>query len=118
MPTIAGPTSPTLPIEVTIVASSPHVVAYKLWWRDTTSDWTVIGEGATEEQSKDHYQRPFTKGAQLLYLLGIGGRPSSNFQVIVILSQDGEALPNGCVFVSGTTNTKGVGTWEDWASFA
>ena len=117
MPKVVGPTSPASPIDINVSGMSPHVVAYKLWWRDAGTDWTVIGEGSTGDQQPDHFQRPFTAGAQLFYWVGVGGKASSEYRAIITLGQGGRALPNGLVDVAGRTNAKGVDTQQDWASF-
>jgi hypothetical protein len=117
MPRIVGPTTGATPIDINVSGMSPHVVAYKLWWRDAKTEWTVIGEGSTGDQQPDHFQRPFTPGAQLFHWIGVGGNPNSNYQAIITLAQGGKALPNGLVDVSGQTNAKGVDTQQDWVSF-
>jgi hypothetical protein len=117
MPRVVGPTSPADLIDINVGGMSPHVVAYKLWWRDAAADWTLVGEGSTGDQQPDHFQRPFTTGAQLYYWIGVGGKPNSSYQAIVTLSQGGKVLPNGLVDVSGKTDASGVDTQEDVASF-
>jgi hypothetical protein len=118
MPRIVGPVDPSAPIDINVSGMSPHVVAYKLWWRDaTTTNWTVIGEGSTGDQQPDHCQHAFTLGSQLYYWIGVGGKANSNYQAIITLSQGGKVLPSGLIDFSGQTNAKGVDTQEDWASF-
>ena len=117
MPKVVGPTSATSPIDINVSGLSAHVVAYKLWWRDAGSDWSVIGQGSTGDQQPDHFQQPFTSGAQLFFWIGVGGKASSNYQAIITLGQAGKALPNGLIALSGQTNGKGVDTQQDWASF-
>lgn len=117
MPTLVGPTIAAVPIDINVAGMSPHVVAYKLWWRDAASDWTVIGEGSTGDQRPDHYQRPSTFGAQLFYWVGVGGNADSNYQAIITLAQGGRVLPNGLVSLTGQTDGSGADARQDWASF-
>lgn len=117
MPRVVGPVNATLPIDINVSGMSPHVISYKLWWRDTTSDWSVLGEGTTGDQQPDHHRQPFKAGAQLFYWVGVGGTATSVYAGIITLSQDGRVLPNGLVSLDGQTNAKGVDVQQDWANF-
>jgi hypothetical protein len=117
MPRIVGPVSPGIPIDINITGLSPHVVAYRLWWRDATSDWTVIGEGSTGDQQPDHYRHAFATGAQLYYWIGVGGKPNSLYSALITLGQGGKVLSQGLITIDRRTNAKGVDTLEDWVNF-
>jgi hypothetical protein len=117
MARIVGPVNPALPIDINVSGMSPHVFAYRLWWRDGTSDWSQIGEGSTGDQQPDHFRQSFSSGAQLFHWIGVAGNPNSVYSGIITLSQDGRVLPNGLVSVDGQTNAKGVDVQQDWANF-
>jgi hypothetical protein len=118
LPKVVGPVDPTLPIEINISGMTPHVFAYKLWWRDATSTtWADLGDGSTGDQQPDFHQHAFTKGSQLFHWIGVGGKPNCAYDAIITLSQGGRVLPNGLVHVTGTTSAKGAAVQQDWANF-
>jgi hypothetical protein len=118
VPKVVGPVDPDKPIDINVSGMSPHVFAYKLWWRDATStDWAELGQGSTGDQQPDFYRHAFSKGAQLFHWLGVGGKANSGYDAIVTLSQGGRVLPNGLVQISGTTNDKGSDVQQDFANF-
>lgn len=100
---------PTRPIEVNVVARSPHVAAYRLWFRRPESEWERIGDGHTADDVPDfHGFGPVPQKSGFAYWLGIGGNPKTRFRVIVTLAQDGEILEGGTCVEQGMTNADGV----------
>ena len=117
MPRIVGPTNVAVPLDINVSGMSPHVCAYRLWWRQANTDWQVIAEGSTGDQAPDHVRHALAEGAQLAYWVGVAGNPNTSYQAIITLGQEGKALPNGLVGVEGRTNDAGVDVQEDWVSF-
>ena len=117
MPRVVGPVDAALPIDINVSGMSPHVLAYKLWWREGTTDWSDIGQGSTGDQQPDHFRQPFSTGAQLFYWIGVGGGGNSVYSGIITLSQGGRVLPNGLVGLDGQTDAKGVDVQQDWVNF-
>lgn len=118
MPRVIGPVNQAVAIDVNIGAMTPHVVAYKLWWRETANPtWVVIAQGTTGDQTPDFCQHAFGLGAQLFYWFGVAGKPNSAYDGIITIGQDGKVLMNGLVSVPGTTNGKGVDVKQDWINF-
>jgi hypothetical protein len=118
MPKVIGPMDPQVPIEINISGMTPHVFAYKLWWRDAANNtWMAFGQGNTGDQLPDFLQRPFTKGAQLFHWIGVAGRQTSQYDGIITVAQNGKVMQNGLIHVTGQTNAKGVDVQQDWANF-
>jgi len=118
MPKVIGPLDQTLPIDINLSGLTPHVFAYKLWWRDIGSPaWVVVGQGSTGDQTPDFYQHAFAPGGQLFHWVGVAGRPNSNYDGIITIGQGGAVLMNGLVHVKGVTNAKGVDALQDWMNF-
>jgi hypothetical protein len=118
MPKVVGPVNQAVPLDINISGMTPHVFAYKLWWRDTANpNWTVIGQGSTGDQTPDFYQHAFAPGAQLFHWIGIAGKPNSSYDGIITIGQNGKVLMNGVVHVTGSTNAKGIDVQQDWMNF-
>jgi hypothetical protein len=118
MPHVVGPIDQNIPIDINISGMTPHVFAYKLWWRDdANATWSAIGEGSTGDQAPDFYQHAFAKGGQLYHWVGIAGQPNSRYDGIVTVGQSGRVMPNGLVHITGTANDKGVDVQQDWINF-
>jgi hypothetical protein len=118
MPRVIGPVDQSALIDINISGMTPHVIAYKLWWRDAlNTNWLVVGEGNTGDQTPDFCQHDFAKGGQLFHWMGLAGKPNSDYDAIITIGQGGRALLNGLIHVSGTTNAKGVDVQQDWINF-
>jgi hypothetical protein len=118
MPRVVGPLDPDVALDINITGMTPHVFAYKLWWRDDAhADWTEIAEGSTGDQTPDFAQHAFAKGGQLFHWVGIAGQPNSQYDGIITVGQGGKVVANGVVHISGSANEKGVDVQQDWFNF-
>jgi hypothetical protein len=101
---------PAASIEVNFVTRSKHVVAYRLWDRDTAQgQWQVVADGHTADHVPDLVSVPkLPRGAQIAFWLGIGGDPNSQYEALVTVSQSGKILDNGSLIERGGANDKGV----------
>ncbi len=118
MPRVIGPVDPAAPIDINISGMTPHVFAYKLWWRDMAhAEWTAMGEGSTGDQAPDFYQHACVDGGQIFYWIGIGGRANSQYDALIAIGQNGRIVQNGLIHVTGSTNGQGVDVQQDWMNF-
>lgn len=101
---------PAASIEVNFVSRSKHVVAYRLWDRDTAQEqWQVVADGHTADHIPDLVSVPkVPRGAQLAFWLAIGGDPNSQYEALVTVSQRGKILDHGSLIERGGANDKGV----------
>ena len=109
---------PTRPIDLNVVGQSPHVVVYRVWVMLPGGQWEVIGTGSTADNIADHYQKgPYPEGTKLAYWFGIAGNPSTDWQALLSIAQDGKIVPGGACLEQGKTNSKGAAVREDQATF-
>jgi hypothetical protein len=97
------------PIDINFVGQSPHVFAYRMWYRPPgEDDWTVIGEGDTQDDIPDHHvTRPHSDGTQIAIMAAIGGRPNSMYRYLITFSQEGAITQGGAIQERGKTSADG-----------
>jgi hypothetical protein len=116
MPSTVGPVNPALPIDINVTGLTAHVFVYRLWWRDATSNWTVLGTGSTADNISDHYQLPHSPGLQVSYWFGIHGKPNSIYAGLLAFGQNGQTVPHGNVPIDDKADSKGNAVEEDWVN--
>jgi hypothetical protein len=103
--------SPGVPITVTVVSQSPHVVAYRFWSRQPGQDWVLVREGDTRDDVPDSFNtEALPKDSELLYWLGIGGNPNTPYRALVTLDQNAKRLEGGTCSEDGNTDGNGYGS--------
>jgi hypothetical protein len=107
MPTSNVKADPEKPIDFNIIPQSPHVVAFRVWARESAaSDWRKIHDGSSQgNQHKDIGKVPV--GGGVAYWIGVGGNASTEYRVVVALGQDGKLLPDGTFTETGMTGSDG-----------
>jgi len=101
----------TATMDVNIVGQSPHVFAYKMWFREPTDDtWTKFGEGDTEDDVPDHQGTgPHPDGTKVIIWVAAGGRPNSTYRFLLTFAQGGAIVVGGTVVRTGRTSADGGG---------
>lgn len=100
---------PAFVTQVNIVGKSPHVVAYRIWFRLPGATWQVIGDGATGDDTADLVTVPVVStGTEVHYWLGVGGNPNTRYIALVTFSQNGKLLEGGTCLESGRTDGQGI----------
>ncbi|HVP38574.1 MAG TPA: hypothetical protein VMS93_05250 [Candidatus Saccharimonadales bacterium] len=105
---------PSLPIDVSIVPHSPHVVVTRFWVRKPGGDWTKVDpDGDCQDGQPDtRHVGPLAPGSSVSYWLGIGGKPGSTYLVGVTVGQNGALLSGGTWLERGDTDDKGAAECE------
>jgi hypothetical protein len=119
MPTQVTRTAPAAPVEVEIAGLSPHVLAYRMWFRTAAgAAWALLGEGHTGDERPDRLalDLPADRPGQLYYWVGVGDprRPRSTWAARLTLAQGGQPLAGGVLRLGGLTDDAGVAVEEDW----
>jgi hypothetical protein len=71
-------------------------------------DWAIVAEGHTADDIPDHHQiQPLPDGARVAYWVGIGGKKTSVYRVVVTFSQQERIVPGGLEIIAGKTSAKG-----------
>jgi hypothetical protein len=117
MPKIAD-VNPALPIDLNVVGQSPHVMVYRIWVMLPGQAWQKVATGSTADDIADHQSAgPYPEGTKLAYWFGVAGAPSSTWQGLLSISQQGKIVPGGACLEQGTTNAKGAAVREDQVTF-
>jgi hypothetical protein len=108
---------PARPIELNVVARSPHVLVYRLWHREPDGQWKIAGTGSTDDNAADFYSvGPFPKGTTIAYLFRFGGNERTRFLGILTVAQGGEVVDGGTFVETRLTDDDGlaqvVGSFE------
>jgi len=100
---------PNLPIELNVTCTTPHVLAYKLWYRHPGAGWVTIGQGATSDEKPDHYVTgPHPRGTEIVYIFRIGGNPRTYYRGHLAISQQSRVLQGGLILEEGWTDNDGL----------
>jgi hypothetical protein len=101
-----------LPHDINFVGQSPHVFAYRMWFRrPDEEEWTEFALGDTEDDVPDHHATgPHPDGTRIAINVAVGGKPSSTFRFVVTFSQDGAIAQGGTFVESGRTGQNGGGS--------
>ena len=97
------------PIDINFVGQSPHVFAYRIWYRLPGEDsWTIIGDGDTQDDVPDyHGTGPHIDGTQIAIMVAIGGKKNSMYRYLITFSQDGAIAQGGAIQERGRTSADG-----------
>jgi len=106
----------TKEVQISVVSRSPHVVAYRLWFkRPGDAAWTRIGDGTTADDVPDSVTSgPFPDGTLIAYWLGIGGNANTKYRTLVIFSQEGNVLPGGTCIEEDKVDADGLAVVEGY----
>lgn len=98
--------------DVNFVGQSPHVFAYRMWFRrPADEEWTEFALGDTEDDVPDHHTTgPHPDGTRIAINVAVGGKPRSTFRFVVTFSQNGEVVQGGMFVESGRTGENGGGS--------
>jgi hypothetical protein len=102
----------SLPHDVSFVGQSPHVFAYRMWFRrPDDEEWTEFALGDTDDDVPDHHMTgPHPDGSRIAINVAVGGKPNSTFRFIVSFSQDGGIVQGGTFVEAGRTGDNGGGS--------
>ncbi|HSM60885.1 MAG TPA: hypothetical protein VK849_08820 [Longimicrobiales bacterium] len=98
------------PMDVNVVGETPHVFAYRIWFRETDDeDWTVIGEGDTEDEIPDHFSTgPHPDDTRITMITAVGGTVGSTYRFLITFSQDGRMVMGGAITERGRIGDGGT----------
>lgn len=101
---------PSQPVQWNIVVNTVHILGYKIWKQAPgNTDWELIKEGVSTDNIADNGEFSVEKGAKFSYWMGIGSTvPETEFEISVVLSQNGKVMENGLILEKGLTNEDGV----------
>jgi hypothetical protein len=99
------------PLDINLVGQSPHVFAYRMWFREPEAEeWTEFAAGDTEDDVPDHHVTgPHPDGTHIVMNVAVGGRPNSTFRFVVTFVQGGQAVQGGTFVKTGKTGPNGGG---------
>jgi len=97
------------PLDINLVGQSPHVFAYRMWYRrHDDADWSEFAAGDTEDDVPDHNPTgPHPDGTQIVMNVAIGGKPNSTFRFVVTFGQGGQVVQGGTFVRTGKTGANG-----------
>jgi hypothetical protein len=103
---------PSKPISFEVALESPHVVFYRLWYKEPGDEkFTILASGSDEEpsdpSSHTHTVGPLKPNSKFAFFFHFIGNPKTAFRGRVRIRQDGEVLTGGSIAVSGTIPAKG-----------
>ncbi len=102
-------TDPSIPIDLNVTCTTPHVLVYKLWYRQPGGQWVTIGQGSTTDNRPDHYQTgPHPVGTEVVYLFRIGGNAKTYYRAHLTIGQQGHLLADGLIVEEGWTDEDGL----------
>ena len=105
------------PVQIHFVSQSPHTFAYKVWvGRPNDPDWQLLDQGDITTPPKAF--GPFPSGTKLDYCLLIHGSPKADWQVQLMLSQDGVLLACSPPAERGQTDDKSTADRETVVTLA
>lgn len=112
---------PTKPIVVSVTFHSPHVVAYRLWYkRPGDTAYTVFATGTDSEPSNPsshaHMVSSLPAGSDIVYLAWLSGNDSTPYRIEVSLMQNDQAVADGYFVLQGTTDGDGFAQEKDTIS--
>lgn len=110
MPTITA--DPAAAIVFKIAFHSPHVVAYRLWYkRPGDAQFTIFATGTDNEASNPskhgHTVGPLPAGSEIAYLIWLSGNGNTPYRVDVDMLQQNQALPGGFFVLQGHSDANG-----------
>ena len=100
---------PTIPVDVTVRIDSPHVVAYRLFFRrpgDTKGTVFATGDDQTANPAT-FTVGPLPRGSSIRYFMLINGNPQTAYRIAVDVEQDGAPIVVPAV-LTGTTDGDGT----------
>ena len=94
--------TPGTALDVNLVGQSPHVFAYRMWFREPSQDsWTLFLEGHTSDDKPEHKSvGPFPDGTQIIAWVSAGGT-KPGFKYLLTFGQEGAILPGGAILKQG-----------------
>jgi hypothetical protein len=100
---------PALPLDINVMGQSPHVVAYRMWFKKPgQTAWTRFAEGHTSDDISDHHTAgPFEDETKISYWLGIAGNAGTDYRAVVTFSQSGKIVEGGMCSEEGRTDANG-----------
>jgi hypothetical protein len=102
------------PIDVNVVALSPHVVVYRLWKKDAGAAYgDPLRTWDTADNEPDTVSvGAMPQGSAVGYFLAVSGKPNSPYRAMVSFSQAGHLLTGGTCMHEGNTDSNGYA--EQW----
>lgn len=102
-------------VSVGVEFESPHVVRYRLWYRELGDErWTIFASGTderpTDETAHTYAVGPLARESEIAYYFEFTGNPETVYRARLVLSQEhGELFTEQ---VDGQTDVDGVAKEE------
>ncbi|QIL76329.1 hypothetical protein [Hymenobacter sp. HDW8] len=103
---------PAQPITFAITFHSPHVVAYRLWYKRPGDEKPSIFATGTDDETSNpsthmHTVGPLPPGSEIRYLVWLSGNSYTAYRIEIEVLQNGQPVQDGAFSLRGTTDEDG-----------